>query len=182
MSAPTWVLELLWRLWSRSTRSQSSPSAAPSLERYAEEAQSVRSFLRRFPYWRRGHIILAEISLLLNDVTTAYASAHAVMALSTPATRYQGQLLLGQCHLRRNDPAGALHYFATLQEADIATTKERDIFLEEKAAAHMALGDKEAARTLLAHIPAERRSPQAEAAWGYVGVANGSKEGSSYSE
>lgn len=168
ITAPEGVLDLAWRLWSRSTPSSKEAVSAAARDNHEERASKLRSFLRRFPYWRRGHVLLADTSLLLDDIATAYASAQVVLILSSPATRHQALLRLGQCHLRRGDTSGALRYFAELNTENFSLSAERDVFLEEHAAAYMALGDKEQARGLLAAIPDERRSPQAHAAWSYL--------------
>ena len=168
-SIPPSLVHLLWKLTARAV--VASPTGTPSdntEDGYLREAAALRTFLRRFPFWRDGHLMLARLAITHNDLASAYACAQALSMLSPPDSQYQGKVILGQCFLRHGDPSGALQCWNGIDETKIINQRERDSLTEERAAAHMALGNVGEARSLLAAIPPERRSPEGQAAWEYV--------------
>ena len=149
------------------------PTSAPKVDKLPAEIEpkdasrdgetlALYGLIRRFPFWKRGRLLLAEKRLAANDVATAYAEAQALKTLAKPGSRTHAMalLLLGQSFLRRGDGKTALLY---LNEAsELLPTHHR--ITEERAAALCLVGDKTAALGLLREVPEERLSAEGKAA------------------
>lgn len=134
--------------------------------RVGERSQTIRPLLRRFPFWSKGHEILAEESLLHDNVACAYASALCMNALepNNEHTTVQVNFILGRCYLRRGDWMTAHHY---LEEASRLAPSNIPI-QEEHAAALILGGELEKARSLLERIPETALSAEGKAARAFV--------------
>jgi tetratricopeptide (TPR) repeat protein len=123
---------------------------------------TLRSLLRRFPYWQRGHKLLAESALRRDDIGQAYAAAVCFKALvgDKPHLLADALLLLATCFLRRGDWQTALHH---LEKALLLNPTSHEI-KEEAAAAHMLAGNYAEASKLLASIPNDHISAEGKAA------------------
>ncbi len=119
----------------------------------------LRIILRRYPYWREGHRLLAEACLAEGDIATAYASTHCFSALASPDNRAQSQLhfLMGRCFLRCGDPERSLQHLTVAQQYDPTSCA----IIEEQAAAHMLMGNKAQALALLSRVPEKKLTPEA---------------------
>lgn len=124
------------------------------------------SLVRRFPYWKRGRLLLAEGSLAANDIATAYAEGQALKTLTTRGSRLHTQalVLLGQSFLRRGDGRTALLF---LNEASECAPDNAHI-LEERAAALCLEGEKATALSLLRRIPENKISAEGKAAMAWL--------------
>lgn len=131
---------------------------------YSSQLQSLRSLLRRFPYWVGGHLQLSKLSLNLNDVGTAYAGAQAALLLGNNDQRSDAQLVLARCFLKRGAPERATSLLKELLSHGVQTPSVR----EELAAAHLAEGDLVEAHEQLRAVPAESLSPEGKLALRYV--------------
>jgi hypothetical protein len=127
---------------------------------------SLRSLLRRFPFWAHGHHELGELALQTDQVALAYSSALSYQILSGRDKTYRSRafLLLGRCFLRRGDPQAALHYLLQAQELGLCTPQ----LAEEIAAAHILQGSFMEAYEALAAVPANTISAEGKAALSFV--------------
>lgn len=161
------ALDILWHLGAGSlTRSNSSYALGKHREDDPVRSRLplLRSLLRRFPYWLRGHLRLAEESLTIDDIITAYSSAHCIIAGSystrnTPL-RAEGYLLMGRACLRRGDWRSCLKHLQTAAELLPGDSR----ILEEEAAAYMAGDERARALTILQTIPSRKLSVAGRAA------------------
>ncbi len=158
------AIELFWRSGEATLsapRSHSAPVVA-EVDQITPRIASIRSLLRRFPFWLRGHQRLGDISLRVDDVATAYAAAQCLIAATDEQSSLRGEayLLLGRSFLRRGDWRSSIGY---LERAAVLLTKDLRVF-EERAAAYMAGGERPRALEILETIPSERLSPAAKAA------------------
>lgn len=147
------VLDRLWRLGWRS-------SATP------KTSELLRSLLRRYPFWIKGHLLLAEECLNRDAIGCAYASACCVSSLveTNTALMSAAEFLLGRCFLRRGDWQSALSYF---QIARLKTPLNYRIHEEESAALILG-GNYQEALSLLQAIPEHMLSPEAKAATAFA--------------
>lgn len=153
-------LDLLWRF--KPVERLSVSPHSPTHDRTQEELATLRSLVQRFPFWRKGRAILAERSILVDDIATTYAEAQALRLLSDPGSSLYATALtlLGTCYLKRGDGASALALLA--QAADIRPNDFR--IREEEAAAQVLLGDKGRALEILKGIPTTNLSAEGKAA------------------
>jgi len=153
-------LDALWRL--RPHRRPNNTPYSLSTDRVQEEIATLRSLIQRFPFWQKGRALLAERSILVDDVATAYAEAQALRLLSARGSpSYATALtLLGKCYLKRGDGNSAL---SLLAEASTILPKDFRI-REEEAAAQVLVGDKERALEILQGIPTTNLSAEGKAA------------------
>ena len=158
-------LNLLWRL--RPARRSLNALVPDSGESQDRDTQQLCALIQRFPYWQRGRLWLAEASLRANDVATAYAEAYALRALARPASHLHAASLsvLGRCYLRRGDATAAL---PLLIEANRLNPDDH-VILEERAAAHALLGDRNQALEILKTIPPAQLSAEGKAALRWLG-------------
>jgi tetratricopeptide (TPR) repeat protein len=147
------ILSLLWRYSSLSSGKNS-------------RAESLRPLLRRFPFWIDGHQLLAEESLLHDNVACAYGSALCMLALEprAAATAVQANFILGRCYLRRGDWATAHEH---LKEA-LRLSPSNTAILEEDAAALILGGELRQARALLDQIPQHSLSAAGKSARAFL--------------
>lgn len=157
-------LDILWglrpRLQSQSVRT---PEAFRDQEgASSDDVVSLRALLRRFPFWARGRVLLAEVSLRNNHVATAYAEAQALRILARRGSHHEATalLLLGRCFLQRGDATSAL---ALLNEAHALRPNDHRI-QEERSAAYALLGDRSQALAILLTIPVSHLSAESKAA------------------
>jgi tetratricopeptide (TPR) repeat protein len=136
-------------------------AAAGRIESH-EVVGTLRSLLRRFPYWQRGHALLAKSALRDDNVGQAYAAALCCKALAgdDPTLVSEALLVLAKCHLRRGDWQTALKH---LDKALPLKPSDHEI-KEEAAAAHMLAGNYTEALKLLSSIPETRISAEGKAA------------------
>jgi hypothetical protein len=134
--------------------------------RKPNRSELLRSLLRRFPYWIKGHLEYAEDALERDSIADAYASANAVLYLSESDHLHQAaaHFVLGRCFLRRGDWRSAVSY---LSRAHTELTQKHEIS-EELAAAYVLGGDYQAASPLLEAIPANHISAAGKAARSFV--------------
>ena len=143
------VIGCFWHLYSSRTA-------------HAHDAELIRCLLRKYPWWPKGHRILAEISLDCDDIATAYGSGicfHHLCGsnLKKLAVAYT---ILGTCFLRRGDWQSALTYLELAQKMGGSCYGT----LEELTAAYM-LGHKyNSAMSTIQSIPESKRSSQIKAA------------------
>jgi tetratricopeptide (TPR) repeat protein len=153
-------LNLLWRF---KPQNGSRPNSEPlNTENLDEEEATLRGIIQRFPFWRKGRQLLAEQSILRNDIATAYAEAQALRVLSPEGSgSYATALaLLGRCYLKRGDGDSAL---SLLAQASQLRPKDFRIH-EDQAAARILIGDKARALETLQSIPATHLSAEGKAA------------------
>jgi len=129
-------------------------------------SELLRSLLRRFPYWMKGHLEYAEDALERDSIAQAYASGNAVLYLSPSNSphRAAAHFVLGRCFLRRGDWRSAVEYLAR-SRAELASNYS---ITEELAAAYVLGGDYQAAKSLLEEIPANQISASGKAAQSFV--------------
>ncbi len=158
------ALDIFWCVGVRwlSVPTSAQSTQAPQVDSTSLQLRSIRSLLRRFPFWLRGHQHLGELSLSVDDVATAYAAAQCLVAATDPDTSSRGTayLLLGQSFLRRGDWRTSMEY---LGRAAALLPKDTRV-AEERAAAHMAAGEHSHALKMLETIPSTRLTPAAKAA------------------
>lgn len=158
------AIELFWRSGEGTlgARTPHSPTQDTQVDGITLRITSIRSLLRRFPFWLRGHQRLGETSLVVDDVGTAYAAAQCLIAATGEHTSLRGEayLLLGRSFLRRGDWKTSIGY---LERAAPLLPKDLRVF-EERGAAYMAGGEHPRALEILETIPIERLSPAAKAA------------------
>lgn len=125
----------------------------------------LKALLEDRPYWPKGHIIFAQISLASEDIAAAYAAAQAGILLSaqSPKLKRAGEIVLAQCYLRRGAPGKAREILEGIGDE---LSKSPDL-VEDLAAANMALGDFQRAITTFKSIKTELLSAQAQAALNY---------------
>lgn len=129
-----------------------------------EEIKQLRRVLRRFPYWRRGHLRLGLLSLAARDVQTAYASAQAVLQLKPGRSGVlEARRLMARCFLGLGEGARAVQELEALLDCEPAARQKFGV-IEDLAAACLLNGDKARARELLSSLPPEHISPAAKAA------------------
>lgn len=161
-------LDAVWRLRpTGATKVDRLPAEiGPNDTSHDGETLVLYSLISRFPFWKRGRLLLAEKSLAANDVATAYAEAQALKTLAKRGSRTYAMalLLLGQSFLRRGDGATALRY---LNEASELLPNHHKI-IEERAAALCLEGDRATALRLLMDIPEERLSAEGKAALSWL--------------
>ncbi len=161
-------MELFWRFGQRSVPRNTAQlfSDDPRTDEAVSTLLLIRKLLRRFPFWMQGHQRLAEISLLLDDVGTAYAAAQCLLEGSGEDMRLRGEayLLLGRSFLRRGDWRSSL---ASLEQAEKLLPQDATVS-EEQAAAHMAAGNNTHALRILQGIPASDRTPAGQAALDFL--------------
>jgi hypothetical protein len=165
MSIGAVAVELFWRVGEGTLIAHErspSPSAEPDSGNINLRLTSLRSLLRRCPFWLRGHQRLGELSLSIDDVATAYAAAQCLLAGTTEHTSLRGEayLLLGRSFLRRGDWRTSVNY---LDRASVLLPNDQRVS-EECAAAYMAGGDRQRALQILEAIPSKRISSAANAA------------------
>lgn len=167
------ALSLVWRskstLLHRVAAKEPNLGSKPLNETGSADTRNIaelRALLRRYPYWRDGHRLLAEHSLASNDIATAYASAHCFSALSvaTPESEATVHFILGRCFLRRGEAESARHHLALAR----SRMPSNLAILEEEAAAMMLLGQKEQALSMLRQIPEDKLSPEARITLSYL--------------
>jgi len=131
-----------------------------------EREKSLRSLLRRFPYWLEGHRELALLSLKRDNVALAYSSAviYEMLCRDIPKYRREGLLILGQCFLKRGDSHRAIRYFEEARSLGLTTPQ----LAEEIAAAHILRGSYQEALDSLLLIPSQSLSPEGKAALSFV--------------
>jgi tetratricopeptide (TPR) repeat protein len=168
------AVELFWRSGEATFTAPSahSQSALAQTDQLTLRSASIRSLLRRFPFWLRGHQRLGDMSLCVDDVATAYAAAQCLIAATDEQTSLRGEayLLLGRSFLRRGDWRSSIEY---LERAATLLPNDLRVF-EERAAAYMAGGAHARALGLLETIPSERLSPAAKAALEFLRKAEAS--------
>lgn len=121
------------------------------------EREWLKHIIRRFPFWSSGHVRLGEISLELNDINTAYASAHAAILLGNTV---RGKRLLGACYLRAKEGGNAVKILK-----EVFMDNPRDFsMIEDLGAAYMLEGDYKSAKEYLEQIPEAKRSSSVNAA------------------
>lgn len=153
-------LDLFWRLRPSCRLARHVPLSDNDPHR--EEASTLRAIIQRFPFWRQGRALLAEKSIVLEDIATAYAEAQALRLLSTEGapSHALALALLGRCYLKRGDGASAL---SLLTQA--SNTRPNDYrILEDQAAAHVLLRNKTLALEILQGIPKTHLSAEGKAA------------------
>ena len=113
-------------------------------------AVQLIKWLRRFPYWSRGHLLLAEQALRHSNMSLAYSSAHAVLTLPARGNvHFLARYTLGRCYLAAGKPELAMPYFIQAHDR----LPNRYEITEDLAACHMALGSNSEALKLLNSIP-----------------------------
>ena len=144
----------------------------PEVDKLIEEKldnQSVewlQTKLRQTPYWAKGHLELAKHSLTQNDIACAYASAHAVCALSQKAESNDvAQHILAQCYLRKGAPARSVDI---LNKLILKGADNQHSINEDLAAAYLALGNYSDAHSVIKRIPEDKISAEGRAALSYL--------------
>lgn len=153
-------LDLLWRF--KPVEHSSETPYSSSHDRSQDEIATLRSLIQRFPFWRKGRALLAERSILVDDIATAYAEAQALCLLSEQGSPVHATALtlLGKCYLKRGDGASAL---SLLAQASHIRPNDFQI-REEQAAAQVLVGDNERALEILQGIPITSLSAEGKAA------------------
>jgi tetratricopeptide (TPR) repeat protein len=130
----------------------------------AQKIECLRRWLRRRPYWWRGHLRLAQASLALGDITSAHAGALAIAQLEQgqPAKVYS-EWLLGRCFLAIGDLNLAREKLESANQQPLAPVLRYGL-REDLAAAYFALGDYQHCAAMLEQVPESQRSLQAESA------------------
>ncbi len=150
-------LNILWKLLSSSkTRTASE---------VGEKITLLRSFLRRFPYWAEGHLLLARFSLQSEDISAAYASlqAHKILQNSGAGTD-EANLLLAQCFMKRGD----LEQAKALLRSLIAKNPQAWQAKEDLASCLVLTEQYQEARGMLLEIPQNHLSAEAAAMCRYL--------------
>lgn len=128
-------------------------------QRYSEY---LRTRLRKTPYWTRGHLLLGQEALRLNDVATSYACAKAAAVLAGPSA--QSERLLAGCYLKR----GAFQEASQILEK-LASSVPNDYGLrEDLAACFIGMEKFRQAREVLEAVPEESISAPGKAALLYA--------------
>lgn len=169
-------LTLLWRTRPRIQR-WTSGTLFPShddTQSSTDERETLRALVQRFPYWTHGRVILADVSLLHNDVATAYAEAQALRMLAHKGSTHEATalFLLGRCFLQRGEASSAISLFKHAH--DLRPNDHR--IQEEQSAAYALLGDKTQALAILQTIPPAHLSPESKAAMQWL-VSGQAQEG-----
>ena len=158
-------LNLLWMVSPHKIPSPDSKIAGSTSEGPTSDPSHVaelKRLIQRFPFWRKGRMLLAELALTTDDVALAYAEAHALKLLAPKGSTAEGHALsiLGRCFLRRGDPSTALSLLTDSQRLLPANAT----VTEERAAALALLGHRSEALALLREIPPQRLSKEGHAA------------------
>lgn len=135
----------------------------------------LKAVLRRFPWWSEGHLRLGQIALLQNELSLAYASAQAVLQLSSGKNqRKLAGLLLSRALLKTGSVTEAKEILESLD----TTGSEGSAIKEELAACYLSLENFELAAHVLASIPTTEISPAAKSALLYANykLSKGSSE------
>lgn len=147
---PEFVSSIL--LWLNESRWKSVYSSAG--DRLSEISHQRRCWLikrlRRFPYWKQGHLTLAWTAISLDDTALAYASAQAVLQLAKgKADGSAAYWIIGKCFLHKKDFQAALNSLQAAQESGA----RRPEFKEDLAAVYMGLEQYPAALQVLQSVP-----------------------------
>ena len=143
------ILSLIWKLKGSSDR----------------EHDLLRSALRKNPNWLKGHQLLAEACLVINDQKTAYAACLCCLALATrQRDKARAYLLLGQCYTACGDASNALDCFEKSEKLSHTNSELH----EHIAAAYLLQGDYGAATNQLKNLPENQLSAEAKAALQYA--------------
>jgi tetratricopeptide (TPR) repeat protein len=128
----------------------------------------IRKQLRSFPYWLRGHLSLADLSLRSNDIQTAYLSSYAVLTINSHDIR--ALYYLGKCYLRKNCYEKAVHLFesALKQNAVNEQASLKYLIQEELAASYIPLERFQEAKDLLKCIPEKYRNHSIQSSLSYL--------------
>lgn len=133
-------------------------------------AQSYEHFLRghivAHPYWRRGHLKLAQLSMDNKQIETAYASALAVLELTNDkgADAWPAKVVLSECYLKRGMFQKAKDSLDALLRINSSDIKAK----ESLAAAELGLENFNAAKKILESIPDAKRSAAGTEALSYI--------------
>lgn len=154
-------LDLVWRFRPKD-RSRNELITQSPIDSDREEIRILRSLIQRFPFWIRGRALLARRCIDVDDIATAYAEAQALRLVSPERSAFHttSLALLGECYLRRGDGAGALSLLTQASDLSPHDLKIR----EDKAAAHVLVGEKAKAFEILKAIPATNLSAEGKAA------------------
>ena len=158
------LLNIFWWIGERAKT-----GSANSNEGLLTNVKDLRRLLRRFPYWAIGHKRVAEISLTVNDIPSAYAAAQCLRALSGGGGHLEGHalLLIGSALLRYGDWQRSLAHLERAEELLPANAR----VWEEKAAAHMAGSQYKEAYEILSTIPDSHLTPEGRAALEFLSSA-----------
>lgn len=156
---------ILWRLRPRTTQETSPTRGVLRIEDPTSNESplsDLRGLIRRFPYWMKGRDLLADSSLAVDDVATAYAESQALLTLAPHGSPYHAAALLhlGRCFLRRGDPSSALEFLDQAHNTLPGNTRIQ----EERSASLVLLGDRTRALQILKEIPASDLSAEGRAA------------------
>lgn len=139
--------------------------------RGGEFHEQLRGYLRQCPWWRHGHILLAQASLQRNDVASAYASAQAALKLPCGKAAFRdAQIVVARCAIARG-----LHQRARDILTDLRARFGGDPNInEELAAALLGLGLEDQALAMLQEIEDDQRSAEAQSMLAYLSRSKGS--------
>lgn len=139
--------------------------STPLLEAHRQTIPRLMALLRQTPWWRKGHLYLADEALRARDTALAYASGQAALVLSKrEGDRVAATLVVARALLASRSPDRALALLEPLRAAH----PERADVTEELAACFLGKGDFPTARSLLESLPKAGRSATAEAALAYL--------------
>lgn len=121
--------------------------------------------LRRFPYWRAGHLKIFDICLLTKDLSLAYGAAQAVSALSIESVQKdEARHLIARALLAGGQAERALQ---SLEQISQSYRSEPQV-QEDISACLMALGKDDEAQNILLRLGHQKLSPEGRAVLSYL--------------
>ncbi len=137
-----------------------------------QKQERLKQLLRSFPYWSRGHLLLAQLSIKLHDIASAYASAQAVLVLERGGTSWhQAHGILGECYLAKSDSRRAISSIETALGGDLGEN-EKLAFKENLAAAYLLDENHGKVLELINAIPVDKLSASGVALLRFVREKN----------
>jgi len=127
---------------------------------------SLRSILRRFPFWKEGHLEFATQSLIVRDVEAAYASVQGAIQLegNPPKPSAPIRKLLAICYVRSGD---SIQSAALLEDLLVELPNDKEL-RSELVACCLAIGEYARVRSILEPIPSSSLSAEEQAALVFV--------------
>ncbi len=120
---------------------------------------------RKFPYWRRGHILILQDALSAKNIGAAYGAAQCISSLSRGDwQKAEASHLLSRVFLAAGDVARAYQLIKDFK----SEYAECAAFQEDLAACLMAMEKDQEAQKILVNLGREKLSPEGRAVLSYL--------------
>lgn len=150
-----WVIIALLDFWWRLSNKKFEAS---------ERLVLLRGLLRRFPYWKQGHLAFGALNLDNKHYGESYASAYAVLSLSKVQQDPAAHWLLARVFLAKGELNSAIQNF----EKSWSLLKPDPLLAEDFAAALIAGGNSLEAYNVLSLVENGKLTPGGVAALNLV--------------